>query len=694
MKKITLLFFLLFCLKTYSQQSGGPDQYGYTWLDSNHPNGPTYSWVDIANPQSGIQVFGLGDDNVVGPFSFSTGSFGYYWYDVQKFWVGSNGYVSFNNVNIAHPFPAIPTAGGPNDFIAAMLCDLKFDGVGNLAECWVSKTSDSTIVSFINVPFWTPTSPQYTGSNTFQIVLDPTDKSIYINYLQQQGFSYDSNIKIGIENLSGSIGLQHSANTYPMSGYSIKYAYPDTVTYQVVDASTNWNTNEGSKGLFLTNNDQLSLITNISNSGNQPLSAFQATGEIKDEQNNTLLSDIINIPPLNQGDDTTMSYLQTFMPPGTGTHRFITTLSAPTGDLTPSNNITTQEVVVVDNTQQVVNLNYSDNISDGGLSWNGGNGGIAVYFTPPSYPAKILNTNFLINSNLFLASFSAMIFDDDGQNGMAGTLLDSVYVPSTQIITGMYTQVQTNQNPIINDGGVYVLWYMQGTDIQLAKDLTPPFSKRTFEVLDNIWADYRAHDEEDFLINLNYEPQAPADAGIIEIITPTENTTIDSFVPVVVKIKNFGQATISNFEINYQLAGSPIINEQYTGQPLLPGDSINYTFQELLDPTTGGNQICSWTNLANDVGPGNDMSCLVVNAISTEETNNNKVKIYPNPTIDEFFVTTKQPTTLIIYNREGKKVKEEHIPLFKKIKTNKLLPGLYFYTLTEEKKHGKIVILK
>ena len=151
MKKTTLLFFLLFCLKTYSQQSGGPDQYGYTWLESNHPNGPTYSWVDIANPQSGIQVFGLGDDNVVGPFYFSTGSFSYYWYDVQKFWIGSNGYISFNNVNIAHPFPTLPTAGGPNDFIAAMLCDLKFDGAGNPAECWGSKTSDSTIISFINV---------------------------------------------------------------------------------------------------------------------------------------------------------------------------------------------------------------------------------------------------------------------------------------------------------------------------------------------------------------------------------------------------------------------------------------------------------------------------------------------------------------------------------------------------------------
>ena len=46
--------------------TGGPDAFGYTWIDSDTAAGPTYSWIEIKG--FGEQVIGLGDDNVVGPF--------------------------------------------------------------------------------------------------------------------------------------------------------------------------------------------------------------------------------------------------------------------------------------------------------------------------------------------------------------------------------------------------------------------------------------------------------------------------------------------------------------------------------------------------------------------------------------------------------------------------------------------------
>ena len=186
------LLFLSFCTAYLAfAGQGGPDAYGYTWIDSQEPGGPAYNWVDIANPSDGIQVFGLGDDNVVGPFFIANNhSFHYYWYDVNQFWIGSNGYIAFNQVNIASPFPSIPASGGPNDFIAGMMSDLKFDGAGNTAECWIGRSSDSTIISFIDVPFWDLTPQGYSGSNTFQIILDNSDSSIYINVQQQMGRLY------------------------------------------------------------------------------------------------------------------------------------------------------------------------------------------------------------------------------------------------------------------------------------------------------------------------------------------------------------------------------------------------------------------------------------------------------------------------------------------------------------------------
>ena len=169
MKKILFTLFLLpvFC---FSQTSGGPDGYGYTWVDSNDPQGPIYNWIDIEIPAN--LVSGLGDDNIIG--SFPIESFNFYWYNVTSLSIGSNGFIAFSNPqNIASPFPSIPLASGANDFIAPLLSDLTFTGINNPGKCYFDNHNiDSTIISFIDVPFWQQFSPQYTGSNTFQIILN------------------------------------------------------------------------------------------------------------------------------------------------------------------------------------------------------------------------------------------------------------------------------------------------------------------------------------------------------------------------------------------------------------------------------------------------------------------------------------------------------------------------------------------
>jgi hypothetical protein len=115
MKRVAFtLAVLLLTAALSAQTSGGPDVYGYTWKNSNHTvSPPLYQWFDIS--QIGIEVGGLGDDNVVGPLTAVTG-FQFYWYPVTQFWIGSNGYITFNGDNIASPFPAaIPLPGGANN---------------------------------------------------------------------------------------------------------------------------------------------------------------------------------------------------------------------------------------------------------------------------------------------------------------------------------------------------------------------------------------------------------------------------------------------------------------------------------------------------------------------------------------------------------------------------------------------------
>jgi hypothetical protein len=203
--------------------AGGPDAYGYTWKDSNEPGGPAYQWIDITT--TGTQVTGLGDDNFAGPFGFIDG-FQFYWYYPTQVWIGSNGYLSFSGNNFASPFPIIPNTASPHNFIAGMMSDLNFDGTGNPGTCYYRNTSDTIVISWINVPFWTIGTPSFIGNNSFQIVLVRSDRSITFNYQSQLGMTQGDDITIGIENITGQLGLQHSRNIYPLGGYSVKFYYP------------------------------------------------------------------------------------------------------------------------------------------------------------------------------------------------------------------------------------------------------------------------------------------------------------------------------------------------------------------------------------------------------------------------------------------------------------------------------------
>lgn len=699
MKKLLLASLLIFGFIAHAG-TGGPDAFGYTWIDSNEPGGPTYAWADIANPTDGIQIFGLADDNFVGPVGIQGQPFQYYWYTVSQFWIGSNGYISFNPVNIASPFPTIPTAGGPNDFIAAFMADLKFDGPNNPAEVWIGRNGDSTIISFIDVPFWTPTPPGYTGSNTFQIILNAADSSITLNYQSMSGTSFTAtDTKIGIENISGAIGLQHSTGQYPANNYTIRYEYPPVVTFQVIDASVSWNNNEKNAGYFLKKDaGPYDLSTNIANTGNQSLGSFTVNGSIMNSFGGTPYSDNESVPPLSPGDDTTMVFGTQWNPTQAGYYSFTTSLSGLSGDLTPGNNTKIQEIVVIDTNTAAIELTFAEPVSNGGgISWNGGGGGIGVYYEPPTHPAKINQTSYWIDSDISGVGFSAMIYDDDGPNGEPGTLLDSVFVPSSSITTGQYTDVPTSQNIVIPDGGVYVLWLMGGVDIRLGNNTTPPFSLQCYEVLGGVWASYRDFFNTDFLIKMEYEPVYVTDIGVSEVLGPLDNPLPSGSSLVKAEVKNYGQTIINGFDISFQY-GSQLVTESYQGAALAPGDSIVYNFQTQLTPVADTLDLCIWTfGTANtDSVPGNDTACVTTYgpgiSIAEEEI---EFSVYPNPATEVITVKTDLTDGIFeLYDMTGRRVMRFAIlNATTRVDVSDLASGTYYYRVTgAHQKDGKLFI--
>ena len=590
----------------FSQTSGGPDAYGYTWKNSSHAtNPPAYNWVDIST--RGDQITGLADDNVVGPFPLVPG-FQYYWYPISQFWIGSNGYISFNAVNMASPFPStVPSSAGGNDWLAPHLSDLNFSGANNPAQCFYFANQDSLIISFINVPYWSVTAPGYSGSNTFQIIWTKADKHIQFNYQSMSAAGTTSvDCVTGIENNTGALGLQNYIDVVPSNSFAIKYYYPSVVTYAVTDGGVNWNNNDRNGGYFIPVNSMQTFDANIKNFGNQALPAFTVTDTLY-----SVLTPIVNgsasVPALQPGEDTTLTLSNTFMAQFSAIFKLSSRVSGITGDMVASNNRKAQKIVAVSTTQAQYALDYSDGIPDGtGLSWNGGGGGIGVFIEPPVYPAQINGCQFLVTAQPAVpVDCSVMLYDDSGPNGTYGNLLDSVYVSASTIFVGSYTTVLFPNAPFYKtSGGYYLVWYMGGAGVSIGRDLTPPTSQQAYEILGSAWARYRDMYTEDFCLGL-LAANAPFPAANFTLDT-TQMPTI-SFTDVSTNSPN---SWFWDFGFNNDT--SVVQNPSYTYS-----QNGTYTVCLAVTNTLGSDTVCK---------------TVTIRGIGLEEGALPQWQLYPNPT--------------------------------------------------------------
>lgn len=421
-----------------------------------------------------------------------------------------------------------------------MIADLTFLGVNNNAQAYYYANQDTFALEFLNVPYWDPNSPGYTGSNTFEIILNKADSSITVNFTSCTGASV-SNFSSGIENSIGTMGLQPLLTQPPNVNYTIKYYYPTGNALQVTDASVAWNHQDGDGGIFLSNlSGPHTLVTQIDNSGNTSFGPVVANARVVTLNNTILATSADTTPPMVPGQTAVFAYPNTFSPTTNGTRMYITKISGVAGDAISVNDSIVQEIVVVDTSAQVVRLCYTNNHTEPvgtTISWGGGQGGVGMYIKPSTYPAKILNTNYIITAGPTSGlSFFAKIYDDDGPGGSAGTLLDSVAVyANTVILNGITTVPVSNPNLIINSGGFYINWDMASATVSIAQSITPPFSRQSYEVFQYIWSTYRDYQNSDFFIgaDINYTfvgvPENQSLQGISVYPVPTADKVNFSF---------------------------------------------------------------------------------------------------------------------------------------------------------------------
>lgn len=518
--------------------TGGPDAYGYRWIDSDTTGGPTYSWVDISG--IGTEITGLADDNVVGPFSIGF-DFPYYWYTVNSFFVGSNGYIAFgDNTLEAAPFPHIPVTAKPNNMLAAFMSDLDFT-VGN-PHCyyWTNAALDTFIIAYHDVRFWNVGS----ANNTFEIILTRADSAITFQYLDQTGTpsgGWAQGLAVGIENIAGNVGLEYNYSQTPSQNVihndlAVYFYPPDSSTYEVHDISVMKQMNDISGAFFVYNDSPVDFWALIKNTGNQTESGFDVYCEVRDATNQVVLSDTITIATLPSSATDSLIFSPTWSTTNNGAYS-MKVKSLLSGDMVPPNDSIYSQFRVV---TYPAELQYDIGYAHTGYAWNGPNSGYGAKFVPPRYPCKINTARFDVNSIVSQPNVTVQILDDDGPNGDPGTVIYETVVQITDI--GWVDIDVSGQNILFFNGAFYIGCISdQASDPFFGMDTLFPSGRQTWEYTGS-WAPYRDKDKDDVLIR-----------AVVELGTGIEETEListHSVVNIVASPNPFNKLTAITVPMN------------------------------------------------------------------------------------------------------------------------------------------------
>jgi subtilase family protein/HYDIN/CFA65/VesB family protein/fervidolysin-like protein len=198
--------------------SGGPDLYGYRWVDSDDPGGPAFDWTDIST--TGTPVFsGTADDsNLEIPIGFG---FSFYGTEFNTLRVCSNGWLSFSSTSTSYSNQLLPNSGAPENLLAPFWDDLRISTADG-SNVYYLYDGAKLIVQYDQVPKYFAN-----GALTFQVVLYP-DGTIVYQYETMTDASLVS-ATVGLQNAAQDDGLTVAFNTaYIHDGLAIRFqAFPE-----------------------------------------------------------------------------------------------------------------------------------------------------------------------------------------------------------------------------------------------------------------------------------------------------------------------------------------------------------------------------------------------------------------------------------------------------------------------------------
>jgi hypothetical protein len=238
------------------QATGGPDDFGYTWNDSN-----PYYWIDArAGTDTHLGLYSVTDLISLG-FTFK-----FYENSYSDIYISSVGAVGFSRPGLSGTYPVpVPSSKAPNNFIAPFFSPpLRFNA-GGIYTGTVYYLQGGTEPNRYFVVEWYGGYDYTNGPYTFEVILYENG-NIDFNYqsmVQQSYIQCDPPTEVAIENAYGDDGLAYiqagCQYVTSLTGKTVRFARPAS--------SARTQANPKFQGTFARPGETITFQTFIRNTG-------------------------------------------------------------------------------------------------------------------------------------------------------------------------------------------------------------------------------------------------------------------------------------------------------------------------------------------------------------------------------------------------------------------------------------------
>jgi uncharacterized repeat protein (TIGR01451 family) len=216
-------------------RSGGPDDFGYTFTDSNIPEGPTYDWIEISG--TGTEVLPNSDDSWVEDIGLGF-FFNYYGTDYSQLAISNNGLLFSGGTTRQYVNQPITQTPGVHGFAAPLWDDIVTWGSAGAIYYQTFGTAPHrmfVVEWYDNQHYHSSTSGVtfeailYEGSNNILFQYKDVDFGNVYGAVSGDNPPYDNggSATVGIEGPAGDDGLQYSFNEQVIDpGLAIRFKFP------------------------------------------------------------------------------------------------------------------------------------------------------------------------------------------------------------------------------------------------------------------------------------------------------------------------------------------------------------------------------------------------------------------------------------------------------------------------------------